>query len=54
MQQLGGQQLFSGKERTLEEIRRIGEAAGLEFIKYHRFRMFTGAAEFGLPATAKL
>ncbi|KAK4944640.1 hypothetical protein LTR10_016074 [Elasticomyces elasticus] len=54
MQQLGGQQLFSGKERTFEEIKNIGEMAGLRFVKYHRFRMFTGAAEFELPSTPKL
>lgn len=54
MQQLGGQQLFSGKERTFEEIRKIGETAGLQFVKYHRFRMFTGAAEFALPTSPKL
>ena len=54
MQQLGGQQLFSGKERTFEEIRNIGEMAGLRFVKYHRFRMFTGAAEFELPSSPKL
>ncbi|EXJ68173.1 uncharacterized protein A1O5_08788 [Cladophialophora psammophila CBS 110553] len=54
MQQLGGQQLFSGKERTFEEIRNIGEMAGLRFVKYHRFRMFTGVAEFELPSSSKL
>lgn len=54
MQQLGGQQLFSGKERTFEEIRNIGEMAGLRFVKYHRFKMFTGAAEFELPSPPKL
>ncbi|OQV09306.1 hypothetical protein CLAIMM_13440 [Cladophialophora immunda] len=54
MQQLGGQQLFSGKERTFEDIRKIGEMAGLRFVKYHRFRMFTGAAEFELPSSPSL
>lgn len=54
MQQLGGQQLFSGKERTFEEIKNIGEMAGLQFVQYHRFRMFTGAAEFQLPSSPKL
>ncbi|KIW53414.1 hypothetical protein PV05_08989 [Exophiala xenobiotica] len=54
MQQLGGQQLFSGKERTFEEIKNIGEMAGLRFVKYHRFRMFTGVAEFELPSSPKL
>ena len=49
MQQFGGQQLFGGKERTFEEIKQIGEQAGLRFVKYHRFRMFTGVAEFELP-----
>ncbi|KAK5258995.1 hypothetical protein LTR40_006800 [Exophiala xenobiotica] len=54
MQQLGGQQLFSGKERTFEEIKNIGDMAGLRFVKYHRFRMFTGVAEFELPSSPKL
>lgn len=54
MQQLGGQQLFSGKERTFEEIRNIGEMAGLKFVKYHRLRMFTGVAEFELLSSPKL
>ncbi|KAK6369506.1 hypothetical protein LTS17_009412 [Exophiala oligosperma] len=54
MQQLGGQQLFSGKERTFDEIKKIGESAGLRFVKYHRFRMFTGVAEFELPTSPKL
>ena len=54
MQQLGGQQLFSGKERTFEEIRNIGEMAGLKFVKYHRFRMFTGVAEFKFLSSPKL
>lgn len=54
MQQLGGQQLFSGKERTFDDIVRIGEAAGLRLVKYHKFRMFTGAAEFELLASPKL
>jgi hypothetical protein len=48
MMQLNTMALMGGKERTFNDIVKIGKAAGLKVSKFHQLRMFTGTIEFEL------
>lgn len=48
MMQLNTMALMGGKERTYNDIVRIGEKAGLKVARFHQLRMFTGTIEFEL------
>lgn len=53
MMSLSTMVLMGGKERTFADIVKIGEKAGLRFIRFHQFRMFTGTVEFEIAQTGE-